>query len=134
MNMKKCLDSVIRYQRRKEDEYVTRAIMPCTQRNIIYGEEMNQFLGMTSEWLADVFLKEFLKARQPPLMELSSFVDTFEVRQVQLRSTRLRVEEAIFECAVIPYRLPETIVKEALAMIDRTDLWRNDGSYLVGGE
>ncbi|RAW38836.1 hypothetical protein PC110_g4944 [Phytophthora cactorum] len=116
MNMKKCLDSVIRYQRRKEDEYVTRAIMPCTQRNIIYGEEMNQFLGMTSEWLADVFL------------------NTFEVRQVQLRSTRLRVEEAIFECAVIPYRLPETIVKEALAMIDRTDLWRNDGSYLVGGE
>ncbi|KAF1774963.1 hypothetical protein GQ600_15268 [Phytophthora cactorum] len=32
--------------------------MPCTQRNIIYGEEMNQFLGMTSEWLADVFLND----------------------------------------------------------------------------
>ncbi|KAF1774975.1 hypothetical protein GQ600_15280 [Phytophthora cactorum] len=56
-----------------------------------------------------VTVAEFLKARQPPLMELSSFVNTFEVRQVQLRSTRLRVEEAIFECAVIPYRLPETI-------------------------
>ncbi|KAG2968866.1 hypothetical protein PC129_g14660 [Phytophthora cactorum] len=65
MNMKKCLDSVIRYQRRKEDEYVTRAIMPCTQRNIIYGEEMNQFLGMTSEWLADVFLSEYTYAVNP---------------------------------------------------------------------
>ncbi|KAG3048638.1 hypothetical protein PC121_g19369 [Phytophthora cactorum] len=31
MNMKQCLYSVIRYQRRKEDEYVTRVIMPCTQ-------------------------------------------------------------------------------------------------------
>ncbi|KAF1788907.1 hypothetical protein GQ600_9553 [Phytophthora cactorum] len=67
-----------------------------------------------------VTVEEFLKARQAPLMELSSFVNTFEVRHVQLKSKRLRVEKVIFESAVIPYMLHETIVKEALAMIDRT--------------
>ncbi|KAG3002304.1 hypothetical protein PC120_g19808 [Phytophthora cactorum] len=67
-----------------------------------------------------VTVEEFLKARQGPLMELSSFVNTFEVRHVQLKLKRLRVEKVIFESAVIPYMLHETIVREALAMIDRT--------------
>ncbi|GMF48918.1 unnamed protein product [Phytophthora fragariaefolia] len=59
MSMKQCLDSVLRYQRRREDEYVARVAMPGTSRNLSYGEEMNQQLGMTSEWLAEVFLSEY---------------------------------------------------------------------------
>ncbi|KAJ8535089.1 hypothetical protein ON010_g13649 [Phytophthora cinnamomi] len=58
MSMKQCLDAIIRYQRRNEDEYVTRLATPGTQRNIKY-EELNQFLGMTSLWLADVFMTEY---------------------------------------------------------------------------
>ncbi|KAG6952662.1 hypothetical protein JG687_00012866 [Phytophthora cactorum] len=45
-------------------------------------------------------------------MELSSFVNTFEVRHVQLKLKRLRVEKVIFESAVIPYMLHETIRRD----------------------
>ncbi|KAJ8522136.1 hypothetical protein ON010_g17730 [Phytophthora cinnamomi] len=59
MAMKQCLGAVIRYQRRQEGEYVSRVIKPGIKRSINYGEEMNQLLGMTSEWLADVVVKEY---------------------------------------------------------------------------
>ncbi|GMF18156.1 unnamed protein product [Phytophthora fragariaefolia] len=49
MSMKQCLDSVLRYQRRREDEYIARVTIPGTSCNLSYGEEMNQLLGMTSE-------------------------------------------------------------------------------------
>ncbi|KAE8971562.1 hypothetical protein PR001_g26851 [Phytophthora rubi] len=58
-SMKQCLEAVLRYQRRKEEEYVTRVIKPGTKRNVKYGEEMNQLLGMTSEWLADIVETEY---------------------------------------------------------------------------
>ncbi|GMF42211.1 unnamed protein product [Phytophthora fragariaefolia] len=59
MSMKPCLDAVVRYQRRKEDEHVTRVATPGTHRNIKYDEELNQFLGIISPWLADVFMTEY---------------------------------------------------------------------------
>ncbi|GMG18389.1 unnamed protein product [Phytophthora fragariaefolia] len=64
MSMKQCLDAVIRYQRRKEDWYVTRVVTPRTQLNIKYDEELNQFLGMTSPWVADVFTAEYKFAKE----------------------------------------------------------------------
>ncbi|GMF44434.1 unnamed protein product [Phytophthora fragariaefolia] len=64
MFKKQCVDAVIRYQRRKEDDYVTRVATPGTHRNITYDEELNQFLGMTSPWLADVFMTEYKFAKQ----------------------------------------------------------------------
>eukprot|EP00644_Phytophthora_capsici_P015900 jgi/Phyca11/123005/e_gw1.49.87.1 len=65
MTMKQCLEATIRFQRRKEDEYVTRVVMPGSHRDITYDDEMNQLLGMTSEWLADVFLPEYKFAVNP---------------------------------------------------------------------
>ncbi|KAG3234750.1 hypothetical protein PI124_g20200 [Phytophthora idaei] len=59
MSMKQCLEAGIRYQRRREDDYATRLSMPETLRNINYVEEMNQLLGMTSEWLAGMFETEY---------------------------------------------------------------------------
>ncbi|KAG2760428.1 hypothetical protein PC129_g5028 [Phytophthora cactorum] len=49
MPMRRCLDAVIRYQRRREDEYVARVIMPGSKRNHTYNDDMNQLLGMTSD-------------------------------------------------------------------------------------
>jgi hypothetical protein len=65
MTMRQCLEATIRYQRRREDEYVTRVIMPGVQRHLHYDEEMNQLLGMTSEWLAEVFVSEYKIAIDP---------------------------------------------------------------------
>lgn len=45
MSMRQCLDAVIRYQRRKENKYVTRVITPGTQRHINYDEEGASFLA-----------------------------------------------------------------------------------------
>ncbi|POM62254.1 hypothetical protein PHPALM_28613, partial [Phytophthora palmivora] len=59
MSMRQCLEATLRYQRRKVDEYATRVIMPGSQRHINYDDEMNQFLGMTSEWRAEIYLCEY---------------------------------------------------------------------------
>ncbi|KAG3066428.1 hypothetical protein PI124_g21988 [Phytophthora idaei] len=65
MSMRECLEATIRFQRRKEDEYSTRVIMPTTLRDITYDDEMNQILGMTSKWLAVVFEPEYKFAVDP---------------------------------------------------------------------
>ncbi|ETN23228.1 hypothetical protein PPTG_02860 [Phytophthora nicotianae INRA-310] len=65
MSMRECLEATIRYQRRKEDEYATRVVMPGTRRDLTYDDEMNQLLGMTSEWVAEVFEPEYKFALDP---------------------------------------------------------------------
>jgi hypothetical protein len=44
-SMKDCLKAILNFQRRKEDEYHTKVMIPGTIRNANYGEEMNQFWG-----------------------------------------------------------------------------------------
>ncbi|KAG6941596.1 hypothetical protein JG687_00019558, partial [Phytophthora cactorum] len=70
MCMKQCLDTVIRYQRRREDEYVARVTMPGSKRNVKYDEYMNQLLGKTSDRLADIFASEYKFASAPGAMEI----------------------------------------------------------------
>ena len=59
MSIKDCLESVIRYQRRREDEYVTRVLKPRTPHNINFDDEMNKLLGLTSDWVTDIFMPEY---------------------------------------------------------------------------
>ncbi|KAG6941874.1 hypothetical protein JG688_00018429, partial [Phytophthora aleatoria] len=59
MSMRLCLNAVIRYQRRREDEDVARVIMPGSKRNHRYNDDSNQLLGMTNDWLADIFSSEY---------------------------------------------------------------------------
>ncbi|KAG2911627.1 hypothetical protein PC116_g3534 [Phytophthora cactorum] len=62
--MKQWLQAVVRYQRRKGDEYISRVVMPGTTRNLTYYEDMNQLLGMATEWMAGVFLTEYTFATE----------------------------------------------------------------------
>ncbi|GMF55915.1 unnamed protein product [Phytophthora fragariaefolia] len=69
-SMKDCLQAIINFQRRKEDDYHARVMMPGSTRNANYGEEMNQFLGMLSDWLADILFAEYQFATDPATMLL----------------------------------------------------------------
>ncbi|RAW35293.1 hypothetical protein PC110_g8435 [Phytophthora cactorum] len=64
VSMKQWLQAVVRYQRRKGDEYISRVVMPGTTRNLTYYEDMNQLLGMATEWMAGVFLTEYTFATE----------------------------------------------------------------------
>ncbi|KAG3140169.1 hypothetical protein PI124_g9504 [Phytophthora idaei] len=59
MSMRLCLNAEIRYRRRREDEYAARVIMPGSKRNHRYNGDSNQLLGMTNDWLADIFSSEY---------------------------------------------------------------------------
>ncbi|KAE9164374.1 hypothetical protein PF005_g30064 [Phytophthora fragariae] len=83
-SMKDCLKTILNFQRRKEDEYHTKVMMPGTIRNANYGEEMNQFLGMTSDWLADIFFAEYQFATDAETIALYSF----EERQDRVHVSR----------------------------------------------
>ncbi|KAG3065395.1 hypothetical protein PI124_g22376 [Phytophthora idaei] len=69
MSMKLCLEAVIRYQRRNEDGYVVRVVMPGSKRNHNFNDGMNQLLGMSSDWLVDVFSSEYKFASAPGAMD-----------------------------------------------------------------
>ncbi|KAG3029189.1 hypothetical protein PC120_g4446 [Phytophthora cactorum] len=46
MSMQQCLEAVIRYQRRREGDYVARVSMQASLRNINYVDEMKtNYLG-----------------------------------------------------------------------------------------
>ncbi|ETL90753.1 hypothetical protein L917_10636 [Phytophthora nicotianae] len=75
MSMRECLEATIRDQRPKEDEYVTRVVMPGTRRDLTYDDEMNQLFDMTSEWLADVFEPEYKFAVNPESAKMYNIDD-----------------------------------------------------------
>ncbi|KAG3128773.1 hypothetical protein C6341_g24420 [Phytophthora cactorum] len=75
MSIRESLEATIRFQRRKEDEYSTRVIMPTTLRDITYDDEMNQILGMTSKLLAVVFEPEYKFAVDPTSAKSDSIED-----------------------------------------------------------
>ncbi|KUF83301.1 Serine hydroxymethyltransferase [Phytophthora nicotianae] len=75
MSMRECLEATIRDQRPKEDEYVTRVVMPGTRRDLTYDDEMNQLFDMTSEWLADVFEPEYKFAGNPESAKMYNIDD-----------------------------------------------------------
>ncbi|KAG3044382.1 hypothetical protein PC121_g21941 [Phytophthora cactorum] len=75
INDSESLEATIRFQRRKEDEYSTRVIMPTTLRDITYDDEMNQILGMTSKLLAVVFEPEYKFAVDPTSAKSDSIED-----------------------------------------------------------
>ncbi|KAG6949209.1 hypothetical protein JG687_00015023, partial [Phytophthora cactorum] len=81
MSMRLCLNAVIRYQRRREDEYVARVIMPGSKRNHRYNDDSNQLLG--NDWLADIYSSEYKFAAAQGAMD--SYVVEDEELFVTLR-------------------------------------------------
>ncbi|KAG2912727.1 hypothetical protein PC110_g18963 [Phytophthora cactorum] len=86
MPMKLCLEAVIRYQRRHEDGYVVRVVMPGSKRNHNFNDGMNQLLGMSNDWLVDVFSSEYKFASAPGTMD--SYVVEDDELFVTLRRDR----------------------------------------------
>ncbi|KAG1702151.1 hypothetical protein DVH05_009942 [Phytophthora capsici] len=66
-----------------------------------------------------VDIAEFVKSCEPPLSDLSSFLDTFEVRYQKHKFKQLSVLRRVPEATVVPYRLPEALVREGLSLIER---------------
>ncbi|KAG7390163.1 hypothetical protein PHYPSEUDO_008617 [Phytophthora pseudosyringae] len=65
-------------------------------------------------------VEEFMKSKRPSLRELSSYLDTFEIRYRGHKNTKMAVAKRVPDKSCVPYRLPESIVRMALDSIERT--------------
>lgn len=97
-SMKDCLDAIIKFQRRKEDAYRARVLMPGSQRNANYNEDMNQMLGMTSDWLAEIFFPEYQFATDPDTHPFYSFVDIDDFVKVPRDNRVHKVNKTTWLC------------------------------------
>ncbi|KAE9025251.1 hypothetical protein PR003_g12921 [Phytophthora rubi] len=96
--MVQCLSSILNFQRRKEDAYNMKTLIPVSTRNANYGEEMNQLLGMTTEWVAGIFSEEYQFATNPDTMQHYTFIETDTMVNVVRGDRRHHVDKASSLC------------------------------------
>ncbi|KAF4131890.1 hypothetical protein GN958_ATG18923 [Phytophthora infestans] len=84
-------------------------------------KEYNKGAKLRNALRADdvVHVEEFLKSSQPSLMELSSYLNTFETRHFGRKERNITVTKRTPPEDSVPYRLPEAMVQKALADIER---------------
>ncbi|RLN06541.1 hypothetical protein BBJ28_00021182 [Nothophytophthora sp. Chile5] len=97
-SMKDCLKAILKFQRRKEDEYKTKTLMPGSVRNNNYGEERNQVLGMTTEWVAGIFYEEYQFATDPDSVEGYTYHETDNIVTARRDDRVHQVDKTTWMC------------------------------------
>ncbi|GMF48917.1 unnamed protein product [Phytophthora fragariaefolia] len=64
-------------------------------------------------------VEQFLNDRRPPLIELSSFLNTFEIRFAGHKKNKITVAKRVLVVSHASFRLPQAMVKNALDQIDQ---------------